>query len=170
MGAGSRADGGRRPRSAARHFMLRGVVAGGAVGVLLMIGVELGSLVLTYGGVDFGSGSMATFLWVIFLMDYGLRGLVFGLVIGTLTAAVALLTRQRLPIATRSRRVLAVGVVSGVSSAALAWVPAHWAATSGLTAGEFAYPVVAAIVSGLVAAATEHRFESPTRDGRACAR
>jgi len=83
-----------------------------------------------------------------------------GLLIGILTAAVALRVRQRLPIATRSRRVLAVAGVSGVTSGALAWVPAHWAATSGLTAGDFAYPVVAAVVSGLVAATTEHRFES----------
>ena len=121
LGAGGRG----KSRSAARYFMLRGVLIGGALGVPLCIVIELGYLVLRYGGLNLGSGSMATFLLLLFVADFGFRGLVFGLIIGTLTAAVALLTRQRLRIATRSRRVLAVAAVSSFTSGALAWLAAY---------------------------------------------
>lgn len=146
--------------------MLRGVLIGGALGVPLCIVIELGYLVLRYGGIDLGSGSMATFLLLVFVADFGFRGLVFGLIIGTLTAAVALLTRHRLRIATRSRRVGAVAAVSSFTAGALAWLAVYAAVEVGATVVEFAYPVAAAIVGGLVAAVTELSFESSDPDER----
>lgn len=154
---------GQKPRSAAAFFMLRGIVAGGVLGVLLYVGIDLGYLVLSYGRIDFGSGSMAGFLWIIILVDLGCRGLIFGLIIGALTAAIALPTRRLLRSATRPQRVLTVGAVSSVVSGALAWVPAHVASTLMTTAGEVTYAVGAAIVGGLVAAATCYLFESSSR-------
>lgn len=165
MRVGLRAGGGRQPSSAASYFMLRGILAGGARGAPLYVGIEFGYLGLIFGGTNLGSGSTATFLLFLFCAVFGFRGLVFGLIIGTLTAAVALLARQRLPIATRSRRVLAVAAVSCFTSGALAWLVGYAAVTFlEVHVVEFVYPVAAAIIGGLVAAITECSFASSARD------
>ncbi|NIJ04554.1 hypothetical protein [Frigoribacterium faeni] len=167
MDAGPQADGARRPRSAASYFILRGMVAGGLLGVPLYIGIDVGYLLLAWhGSLSLGSGSTAAFLWLIFVVDFGVRGLVFGFLIGTLTAAVALSTHHLVRRARHPTRVLAVGAVGSVVSGGLAWMPAHALSTLATTPGEAVYTIGAAIVGGLVAAATEHSFGSPARRGR----
>lgn len=144
--------------------MLSGIAAGGVLGVFLCVGIELGSIVLSYGGIDFSEGEMATLVWLLFVVDLGFRGFVFGLMIGPVAAVAALLVRQRLRNAGRSARAIGIGVVSGLTSGALAWALAHAVARFMTTADEMTYGVGAAVVGGIVAAATEYLFVSSARD------
>lgn len=164
MEASLRAAGSRGPGSTVRFFMLSGIAAGGVLGVPLCVGIELGSIVLSYGGIDFSEGEMATLVWLLFLVDLSFRGFVFGLMIGPLAAVAALLARQRLRSAGRTARAVGIGIVSGLTSGALAWAPAHAVARFMTTADEMTYAVGAAVVGGLVAAATEYLFVSSARD------
>ena len=79
MEASSRAARSPGPGSAVSFFLIAGIAAGGVVGVVLCIGIELGSIALSYGGIDFSEGDMATLVWLLFLVGFSLRGIVFGL-------------------------------------------------------------------------------------------